>query len=163
MIQKRIVTLFYGKGRRKRRKDGCLTLDNAYYRNVVGQLLNAALFNHYNAPMKGDKKNCLVCQTEFIPKNPKGKFCSTKCRMKNMRSKETEVIVTEPPLKSKVKFITTTPESYDGPKAVPLILQDEMGKWPSPIRVDSPIKVMPKGLTLAEQLEWRLENIVKIK
>lgn len=186
--------------------------------------------------MKGDKKNCLVCQTEFIPKNPKGKFCSAKCRMKNMRAKETEVIVTEPPLKSieglkslnvlkknagilipkgDGKFNPTINWVYDKPEygqivnQTPILTQDEVGALGGSLRAGPPVKVtlkppadpnvlqdeineivaqpinqeqlrgafiklangetpqpvklMPKGLTLAQQLDWRLENIVKIK
>jgi len=30
---------------------------------------------------------CLNCPTEFTPKNPKGKFCSTKCRVAYSRKK----------------------------------------------------------------------------
>lgn len=109
--------------------------------------------------MKGDKKNCLVCQTEFIPKNPKGKFCSTKCRMKNMRAKETEVIVTDKPAQFKHFNI----EGFE-------MAIHQYAPSPTPygnsgvVHPTSPAdNIMPKGLTLAEQLDWRLENIVKIK
>lgn len=33
-------------------------------------------------------KRCLYCNQEFEPKNPKGKFCSSKCKVASSRSKK---------------------------------------------------------------------------
>lgn len=33
-------------------------------------------------------KKCIVCGTDFEPKNPKGKYCSDKCKMKDARTKK---------------------------------------------------------------------------
>ena len=33
-------------------------------------------------------KKCPVCGKDFEPENPKGKVCSTKCRMKLMRTRK---------------------------------------------------------------------------
>lgn len=33
-------------------------------------------------------KKCPICGVEFQPKNPKGKFCSAKCRLKSSRIKK---------------------------------------------------------------------------
>jgi len=37
-------------------------------------------------------KQCLVCGVEFEPKNPKGVFCSNKCRQKEHRSRVNELL-----------------------------------------------------------------------
>lgn len=68
-------------------------------------------------------KKCIVCGADFEPKNPKGKFCSDKCKMKAARDKK-KLIFAKPEEKlkpevlseTKIKFAKTTPESYDGKK-----------------------------------------------
>lgn len=62
-------------------------------------------------------KKCKRCGNEFTPKNPKGKFCSDKCRVYWNRGK--------------IKFVSTTPESYDGEKMKPNII-DEPLQWLEP-------------------------------
>lgn len=37
-------------------------------------------------------KQCLECKAEFEPKNPKGVFCSTKCRQKDYRRKINQIV-----------------------------------------------------------------------
>jgi hypothetical protein len=81
-------------------------------------------------------KKCLFCGKDFEPKNPKGKFCSDKCKMKEARAKIKELkfakikrdqIIENPTkvsgvrididkLKSDIPFTKTTPGSYDSPK-----------------------------------------------
>jgi hypothetical protein len=34
------------------------------------------------------EKQCPICSKRFSPKNPKGRFCSTRCRMANFRKKQ---------------------------------------------------------------------------
>lgn len=81
-------------------------------------------------------KNCLVCGVEFEPKNPKGVYCSTKCRMKGMRKKK-----------------AFKPLILIGKDAIPVEKLKEI--------YDAPItkKEMPKGLSLNQQIQWKIDNL----
>ncbi len=87
-------------------------------------------------------KKCLRCQKDFEPKNPKGKFCSDKCRVywnrvnahaKNVKRAINEVAKMESGEKPKTSFEAFLKEMEGRPQ-------------------------MPKGLSVSEQLEWRSNN-----
>ena len=72
-------------------------------------------------------KNCLHCKKEFEPKNPKGKYCSTKCRVYHSR-----VLKKPIPDDPKEETITILKSEYDALVNRPTELVSEDGLIPPP-------------------------------
>lgn len=105
-------------------------------------------------------KSCINCGDGFTPKNPKGIYCSDRCRVAGNRKKmgakgitRKAVIVDEV-----IKFKSATKKSLDGSKKR-MVEMDEVGKIDTP---QTPLKIkrydyskMPKGLNYFQQLKWK--------
>lgn len=155
-------------------------------------------------------KQCIVCEKDFHPLNPKGVYCSSKCKMKDVRRKKgakshkpkpqhyvkQEIAKPSPPTESKKHYVKQNdefvfPNDLDKiekgfldkpalvgppvtvtlkPPADPVALNKELNEL-----VNSPenkpgvldaiinggtVKLMPKGLSLSEQIDWRIKNEV---
>ncbi len=91
-------------------------------------------------------KKCAYCGNEFEPKKPKAIYCSTKCRTYAHRKKAIE--------NNKNIGIGTIelPKDYVKFTKVGILKKDGTVET---------LNVMPKGLSITEQLEWRQQNIKK--
>ena len=75
------------------------------------------------------EKECLHCETKFTPKNPKGKFCSDRCKVAYSRKNKGQNVAQKEPAVSipasikKEKIVQPTP-----PKIVVQDLTKETGK-----------------------------------
>jgi len=91
------------------------------------------------------RETCLYCGEKMESETAKKRFCSDKCRVYWKREN------------SNLKFKKSTQESFDGRKSQKVFF-DEVGQWQEPDKIKINKEKMPLGLSLSEQIEWRLNH-----